>query len=367
VFTLAAHDLGCGAVGGVLRDWTMIGHILATETLALLGDLERAPSVTTVPLARFTRLEFDARQLARWSIPESRLPAGSMVSFRPHTLWTDYPKQVASAIVVAAILTVLVAGLVLERAQRRRAEHEAQQHLVVAAHLDRRVALGDLAGALAHELNQPLNAILQNAGVAQMLLISGSTPAVAREMADILEDIRKDNLRASEVIKRMRSLLQRHELETTVLDPNELARETAALVRSSAIAHGIRLEMDLAEPVPSIGGDRVHLQQVLLNLLLNAVDAVHAMPPDRRTIVVSTRSSRGCVQIAVRDRGVGIRADREVQIFEPFYTTKGEGMGMGLAIAHSIIEAHAGRMDASNNRDGGATISFTVPTVGSAA
>jgi signal transduction histidine kinase len=264
---------------------------------------------------------------------------------------------------VTLVQSLLIAGLVFERRRRRRAEIDSRRHLVAMAHLDRRAAMGELATSLAHELNQPLNAILQNAGVAQMLLTSHAVPAALGDMADIISDIRKDDIRASEVIRRMRGLLQKHELESRPVDVNEVAQDTIAIVRPDARAREIHLDMELAHDVRPILGDRVHLQQVLLNLLLNAVDAVAAMPPERRRVRVSTRQRDGDVRLAVADTGRGIPADRISEIFEPFYTTKseGRGMGMGLAIARSIVEAHGGRMAAENNAGGGATVWFSVP------
>jgi C4-dicarboxylate-specific signal transduction histidine kinase len=204
--------------------------------------------------------------------------------------------------------------------------------------------MGELATSLAHELNQPLNAILQNAGVAQMLLTFNTVPPALGEMAEIIGDIRKDDLRASEVIRRMRGLLMKHELEAQPVDLNEVAQETVAIVRPDARSRAIELQMELADGVRPILGDRVHLQQVLLNLLMNAMDAVATMPPERRRVQVSTQESDGEVRLAVADTGADIPAGRLSTIFEPFFTTKsdGNGMGMGLAIARSIVEAMPG-------------------------
>ena len=360
-FTLGAQDLGCGVVGGLMRDWSVVGRLVADRALDLVKNPGAATGVTRVPIARYTTLAFDARQLARWNIDERRLPPGSDVRFRDPSLWRDHRPQVIAALSVAVIQTLLIGGLVFERRRRRRAELEARRQVVIMSHLDRRAAMGELATSLAHELNQPLNAILQNAGVAQMLLSAGSRPPALEEIRDIVEDIRKDDIRASEVIRRMRGLLQKRELETTTMNVNDVAEETVALVRPDARSRAVQVDVQLADGLPPILGDRVHLQQVLLNLILNGVDAVARMPPGRRQVLVRTQQGNGQVQLLVRDTGTGIRAEPVSDIFEPFYTTKDEGMGMGLAIARSIIEAHAGRMAAENNPDGGATVWFSVP------
>jgi signal transduction histidine kinase len=189
-------------------------------------------------------------------------------------------------------------------------------------------------------------------------------PPVLSEIPDIISDIRSDDLRASEMIRRMRGLLQKHELESRPVDLNEVAQETIAIVRPDASSRGIHVEAQLADRLSPILGDRVHLQQVLLNLLMNAMDAVASMPPDRRRVRLRTTQSDGEVRLAVADTGVGIPADQLSSIFEPFFTTKSEcsGMGMGLAIARSIVEAHAGRMAAENNPGGGATVWCSLPT-----
>jgi len=359
LFTLGIQDLGCGVVGGLLRDWTKVGQFIARRALALL--VTPAQDVVTVPIADYTTPAFDERQLARWHIDEANLPAGSLVQFRRPSLWRDHRTGVLTAAGVGAAQMIVIAALLVEHRRRRLAEVESRRHLVAMAHLDRRAAMGELATSLAHEINQPLNAILQNAGAARMML-DADTPADSAEVREILDDIRNDDLRASEVIRRMRVLLQKHELERHPVDLEHLAGDTLMLVRPDAQARGIEVELDLEGDLPVVMGDRVHLQQVLLNLLLNGMDATTRTPRDRRIAIFDVRKN-GHAGLGVRDSGPGIAPEHLARIFEPFFTTKGEGMGMGLAIARSITEAHGGRIAAENSRDGGATVWFTVPIV----
>jgi signal transduction histidine kinase len=360
-FTLGVHDLGCGVLGGLMRDWDIVGRRLGEEALARLKN--RSTAVITLPVAKFTTLAFDERQLVRWGVSERGLPPGAAVHFREPNLWHDNRGLVVAALGVTAVQSLLIAGLIFEHRRRRKAEIEARRNLTAMAHLDRRAAMGELASSLAHELNQPLNAILQNAGVAQMLLAANNLPLALAEMPEIVSDIRKDDIRASEVIRRMRGLLQKHELESHPFDLNEVAVETLAIVRPDARSREVQLEIDLADDLQPILGDRIHLQQVLLNLLMNAIDAVTDTPAERRRVRVSTAIHNGEVRMAVADTGKGIHAEPIAEIFEPFYSTKGEdrGMGMGLAIARGIVEAHRGRIAAMNNPEGGATVWFTLP------
>src|SRR4029453_9340829 len=195
---------------------------------------------------------------------------------------------------------------VFERRRRHRAEIESRHNLTALAHLDGRAAMGELATSLAHERTQPLNAILQNAGVAQMLIAANALPPALGEMADIISDIRKDDARPSEVIRRMRGLLQKHELEAQAVNLNEVAEETIAIVRPDARSRQVELDFDPAANMRPILGDRVHLQQVLLNLVMNAMDAVAVIPPDRRHVRVWTTQREGEVRLAVVDSGTGI-------------------------------------------------------------
>jgi PAS domain S-box-containing protein len=240
--------------------------------------------------------------------------------------------------------------------ERKRAE-EAMQHL---AHAARLAAVGELTASIAHEINQPLGAILSNTEAAELLLETGS--GSLDKVRAILADIRKDDLRASEIIRRVRALLRKRELLMLPLDINEVAGEVGRLVAANASRRSVALETEFAPGLPAVRGDRVHLQQVLLNLLLNAIDAMADTPAAERRIVVRTAPDGGrSVRVSISDRGHGVPPDKLPRIFDAFVTTKEHGLGLGLALARSIVEAHGGRIEAANNPGGGATFAFVLP------
>ncbi len=244
--------------------------------------------------------------------------------------------------------------------ERKRAEIEAQRSRQELAHLTRVSAMGELTASLAHELNQPLTGILTNAQAARRFL--DLAPPALQEVREILADIVEDDKRASEVIQRLRDLLRKGDFEMTPLDVNGLIRDVVKLLGSDALIRDVAVELDLHEPSAVARGDRVQLQQVLLNLALNAMEAMVEVAREERRLVVRTRMTDGqTVRISVEDAGPGLRTGTHDLVFEPFFTTKPSGMGMGLAIARSIIDAHGGAISAENNPRHGATFHFTLP------
>jgi signal transduction histidine kinase len=218
---------------------------------------------------------------------------------------------------------------------------------------------GELTASIAHEINQPLGAILSNADAAEMLL--ESAPQSLAEVRQILEDIRKDDLRASEVIRRLRALLRKREMELQPIDLNDLASEVLLLVRAEARRRHVTIESQLAAHLPRVRGDKVHLQQVLLNLVLNGMEAMAPMREAKTLTVRTILNPSNCVEIAISDSGAGIPQDRLPHLFEPFYSTKKDGMGLGLSLARSLVAAHGGRIWAENNTQAGATFRFALP------
>jgi PAS domain S-box-containing protein len=237
------------------------------------------------------------------------------------------------------------------------AVEEARQKLQQASRLG---LLGELTATIAHEVNQPLGAILSNAETASMLLNRPDPPL--DEIREILGDIQREDMRASEVIRRVRSLVARGETRMAPLDPGELARGVAAMVRGDCGRRSIALDCDIATNLPQVCGDKVLLEQVLMNLLLNAMEALKQAEPDKRRILVAVAATDdGRVEISVSDSGPGIPPDLLERIFEDFFSTKSDGMGLGLALSRSIAETHGGSLLARNLPGGGARFHFILP------
>jgi len=269
------------------------------------------------------------------------------------------PLESAEGILVTAAIRDISMRTKAE-AHLLRSELEAQGLRNDLAHAGRVATIGELTTSLAHELNQPLTAILSNAQAGQRVL--GTAPLDLEELGEILKDIVEDDKRAGEVIRRLRSLLRKGDPQMRALDLNEALVEAARLVSGDAIVRGVSIRLELAAGLPPVRGDRVQLQQVALNLVLNGMDAMQESGARDRVLVLRTATAGAkTVRVEVRDSGTGISEGDMGKIFKTFYTTKPDGMGMGLAITRSIVDVHGGRLEARNNPDGGATFSFTLP------
>jgi C4-dicarboxylate-specific signal transduction histidine kinase len=240
------------------------------------------------------------------------------------------------------------------------AEAEADVQRQEIAHLMRVSMLGELSGGLAHELTQPLTAILSNAQAGKLLLAKGNKSL--SEIGNILDDIIAEDERAGEVIHRLRGMLKKGEVRHEPIDMNDLIASTLRLLHSELIDRRMSASFDNAADLPATHGDPVQLQQTLLNLLVNAMDATETVPPARRTISISTAATDdGGIQVQIYDRGSGLPPSREHEVFQPFFTTKKRGLGLGLSICTSIIKLHGGTLSLQNNVREGASAVFRLP------
>jgi signal transduction histidine kinase len=357
-----SHDdafFGQEIVGGPMHSAYEGGKRAAMVAMRIL-DGEKAGDIKTEP-SNFEAPRYDWRELQRWHINERLLPPGSKVDFREPSTWEAHRSQIIFICPVILMQAALISRLFYEQRRRQNAEVQARQGSAELAHFNRFSMAGELTASIAHELNQPLGAILTNAETLELILKS-PTPDLD-EVRSIVGDIRHDDERASEVIRRLRSLLKKAPFELKNVDLNGLVRETIEFVAAVAVARQVNLRGFVGlTPLP-IRGDRIQLQQVIVNLIVNAMDAMTTQPSAERRIFVSTARVDEFAEVSVSDTGPGIPPAMTKEVFERFFTTKPHGMGMGLAIARTIVEAHNGRIWAENKVEGGATFNVRLPLV----
>lgn len=336
--TQIGHGLAAGAVESFAARGERLADLVAR---AIDGSLAGRAVVEPPPPSRCVA---DARQLKRYGLNARLLPEGCEVRFVEAGFFERYWWQSLLVALALVAQTVLIASLLLQRRRRRAAELSLQAQRVQLLHASRLAVAGELTASIAHEINQPLGAILSNADAAEMLIESGRMER--RELLQILADIKRDDLRAGEVIKRLRALLSRHDTARQHVDVDEVIGNARALLRAEARRRAVAVEVDLKATRAKVLGDPVQLQQVAINLMLNAFDAVGEVPQEARRVRVETRATADGVHVSVRDFGVGIAPADLPRVFDPFFSTKHDGMGLGLAITRSIVEAHGGMISA---------------------
>ena len=275
----------------------------------------------------------------------------------------DLVGQGAWQIGIAALLmlqTALIVILVIQNHRRRRVQDDARRQQSEVTHAARLVLVGEMTASIAHEVSQPLSAILTNADAAELLLCAQPPPL--DEIRQILEDIRRDDLRANDIVRNLRKLLSKRELQMESIDLNEIIRTALTLTRADASRRSVAIRTSLDNELPRASGDPVHLQQVVLNLILNAMDSMMEVPANERQLDVATRRHDArSVEVVVIDSGAGIENERLPKVFDSFYSTKRDGMGLGLSIARAIVQTHGGSIWVDNNTSRGAIFRFTIP------
>jgi signal transduction histidine kinase len=357
VFGIGDTYVGRGIVGGMCTDTRALG--VATGRLVATSREAAIPAPVNVPPVCL----LDDRVLTRFGIPASRIPPGSRILFREPQLWDRYWPQILTGVAVLVIQAALIAALVAQSQRRRRAEQLVGEQRDLIAHAGRVSILGQLAASLAHELGQPLGAILNNVEAATLLLRDDRS-ANAAELRAIVGDIAADDARAGAVLDRIRAMVRRRQFAVGPVDVPGLIRGVLALAGPRLAAERVGVTVSCDPAVSRVAGDEILLQQALLNLVGNSADAIRESAGARLLPGAMTiRASRDgdWVELAVIDNGGGIADHMADRYLEPFETTKQDGLGMGLPIVRAIVEQHEGTLRLENDAGCGFTASFRVP------
>ena len=361
VFGLYDTFLGYGIVGGRLVSFEQQGREAATLALRIMGG-ESPASIPFGGEQAYVNL-YDWRELKRWGLNESALPADAIILNKPVSAWEMYKLYIIGVVAFCLLETALVIFLIVQRRRKKVAEAEVARTRTELLRVERSSRMGELTASLAHEINQPLGAILSSAQAALRFLQS-ATPDL-NLFRTILQNIVQDDKRAAGVITSLRSMLKREEREREPLNMNTVLDEVLNLFHSEAIVRNVTIERDFDRSLPPVLADKIQLQQVALNLVMNAAEAMSESPREheKRKIILRTQATDHGIQVAVRDFGPGIDPAKLDDIWQPFFTTKSTGLGMGLSVSRSIIQAHGGRISAENHPDGGAMFTFEIPVI----
>jgi signal transduction histidine kinase len=349
--------IGTGVVGGRMPSFEQMGRQAGQAVNAIFAGA--APATLRLPTSTPAPLQLDWRQAQRWRIDEKMIPAGTVVHFKEPSVWEAHRTEVLIALSVILLQAAFIVALFIERRRRSAAELTTQNLNAQLAHASRLAVAGELTAAIAHEINQPLGAIQTSADAADLLLQSNEDRR--EDLLRIVTRIRRDTVRASDVIRRLRTLLARHEPERRAFDLAAAMSDVAMILRPEAERRKVTLDVRPMFAPPSVAGDRTQIQQVLINLVLNAMDAVTGLPENRRLIEVLIERRDANARISVQDRGCGIPGETLPKLFDSFFSTKQQGMGLGLSIARSIVDAHGGRIWAENREGHGAAFHVELP------
>ena len=358
IFSYDESFFGSGIVGGPLLLVADTGRQTAAAAIRILSG--EKPGEIKVPPVQFASPVFDWREMQRWGISENSLPPGSEILFRNPTAWEQYRAYILAFIAAILIQSALISWLLYEHWRRQRAEILARNTMSELTHVNRMATVGQLSASIAHEVRQPLAAILANAQAALRWL----EKANVEEVREGLKGIVSEGHRASDIITNLRAMFKNDVQEKTLVDINKLVLSVLALVRIDLQKHEIELQTQLDDRIPQVLGNQVQLQQVILNLVMNAIEAMSSLKT--RVLRIKTELSQSNkVHVSIEDTGTGIKPSDVARLFKPMFTTKARGMGMGLSICQSIIENHDGRIWVSPGANGGSIFQFELPTIAS--
>jgi signal transduction histidine kinase len=357
IFSTDEAFFGRELVGGPMHSVAVNNERAAGVAVRLLGG-ERAGDIK-LPPSNFAPPKFDWRELQRWHISESRLPPDSEILFRPPTVWEQYRWQ--SLGVLAALLAqlLLISWLVYEHRRRSLAEVQSRSAMAQLAHLNRLETAGQLSASIAHEINQPITGIALKSSAA-LRWLAVEKPDVEK-IRSILTDIVAAAQRTGDIVSGVRALFKKDSNLKAPLNLNKKIDTVLALLRLDLQKGGIQVETTLEDELPAVTGDPVQIQQVILNLIVNAAEAMQAVQP--RALRIQSKSTAGTIRVTIEDTGPGINESDRTRIFDPLFTTKAGGMGMGLSICRSIIENHGGKIWAEPGAIRGTVFQFELPVV----
>jgi signal transduction histidine kinase len=357
IFSYDESFFGEGMVGGPFLHVIDTSRKTAEVAVRILSG-ERVDYIKVAPI-QFASPVFDWRQLQRWNISESQLPPGSHIRFRQLNAWDQYRWQIIAITMAVFFQAGLIHWLLYERRRRRRSEVLARNTMSELAHMNRIATGSELSASIAHEVMQPLTGMVASAN-AGLRWLSAATPDVDKARA-MLTQIVSSGHRTADVVRAIRAAFKKDTANKQPISMNDLIDEVVNLAGTDLGQHGIAVNEHLDENLPVIVGDSIQLQQVVFNLITNAIDSMEASPVGERVLGIRSEIDEGGIRVSIEDNGPGVSADQLDQIFKPLFTTKTQGMGLGLAICRSIVEGHHGRIWASHHEPNGLVVQFYLP------